>query len=123
MADLVKSWTPSPTLNKHSGEPLASDADFFVPPPEVIGEIRSAHTTLVASKQPYSTNVILASAAGGALAGAALGVAGDHPSARVALQRHRAAAISRPARHLVAEGSPGNDLYPGWAPPMPSACW
>jgi hypothetical protein len=44
-------WRPDPEMTSHNGSAIAIDADFFVEPPDVIGEIVSAATTL-----PNSTN-------------------------------------------------------------------
>lgn len=52
-------WSPPPAVRLHNGEMLPVDADFFQEPPPEIGEIVSAQSTLVTSKQPFSTLVRL----------------------------------------------------------------
>lgn len=47
-------WSPPASVTLHNGEPIPPDADFFRPPPAEIGELRSAQSTLVKSKQPVS---------------------------------------------------------------------
>jgi hypothetical protein len=41
-------------LTNHGGGPLPNDSDFFADPPEQIGPVLSAHTTLTARRQPWS---------------------------------------------------------------------
>lgn len=50
-------WSPPPAVRLHNGEMIPVDADFFLEPPPEIGEIVSAQSTLVESKQPFSTLV------------------------------------------------------------------
>jgi hypothetical protein len=60
-------------LANHGGGPLPNDSDFFADPPEQIGPVLSAHTTLTARKQPWSPGgrLVLAGIVG--LAGLLLG--------------------------------------------------
>ena len=53
------SWSPPPTVRLHNGEIIPVNADFFQEPPPEIGEIVTAQSTLVTSKQPLSTLVRL----------------------------------------------------------------
>jgi hypothetical protein len=45
----VSSWQPPPDIKSHSGSLPTADADFFMPPPQTIGELISADTTLKTS--------------------------------------------------------------------------
>jgi hypothetical protein len=66
--------SPRPLAN-HVGEPLSEDADFFAPPPEEIGPIVSAHTTLRRTHKPTSAGVRLISAGVCGLIGLGIGAA------------------------------------------------
>jgi hypothetical protein len=63
-------------LANHGGGPLPGDSDFFADPPEAIGPVLSAHTTLTARKQPWRSGgrLILAGIVGlaGLLVGAVI---------------------------------------------------
>ncbi len=52
-------WTPGPEVRLHNGEMIPVDADFFHAPPAELGEIVTAHTSLIESKHPLSTLVRL----------------------------------------------------------------
>ncbi len=52
MSDKEHSWSPPEGLPSHSGDPLPADGEFFVPPPEAVGNVVSAYTTLTRHKQP-----------------------------------------------------------------------
>jgi hypothetical protein len=62
-------WQPCPHLKTHAGNKLTPDAQFFFPPPIIIGEIVSASTTLSIESKPmneivrmlliFSTGIIL----------------------------------------------------------------
>jgi hypothetical protein len=58
----------------HAGEPLPADADFFALPPDEIGPIVSAYTTLRQGKQPLSTGARLIGLGFAGLAGLGVGV-------------------------------------------------
>ena len=45
-------WTPPEGIPGHAGTPIPSDLDFFEPPPEEIGEIVSAWSSLSTDKEP-----------------------------------------------------------------------
>jgi hypothetical protein len=47
----MTAWKPPSGLTDHRGEPLSTDADFFVAPPPEIGEIRSAYSSLRVHKE------------------------------------------------------------------------
>jgi hypothetical protein len=55
-------------LPNHGGDPLPRNADFFVEPPDEIGEIKSAHTTLRHGQAPWALAPRLLLAGGIALA-------------------------------------------------------
>jgi hypothetical protein len=40
-------------INNHAGDPIPGDADFFVDPPQEIGPLLSAYTTLRQGKRPW----------------------------------------------------------------------
>lgn len=44
-------WLPPPTVTEHTGEPLSPKYDFFASPPDEIGEIRSAYSSLKKGEQ------------------------------------------------------------------------
>ncbi len=57
--DLPPSWVPGDSVRLHNGEKIPVDAEFFAEPPESIGEIVTAQTTLRESKSPMSLPVRL----------------------------------------------------------------
>lgn len=67
------SWPEAEPLPNHGGGVLARDSDFFVDPPEDIGAILSAHTTLMAGKQPWKAGGRLVVAGIAGLFGLAVG--------------------------------------------------
>ena len=46
-------WVPSDGVTRHSGDPIALTADFFAEPPDVIGEVISAETSLTTDQRPW----------------------------------------------------------------------
>lgn len=68
-----RSWEPPDDLQTHSGEEIDRDADFFADPPEELGELLSAHTTLTFGKEPVSLPVRLVVSLLVAMLGAAVG--------------------------------------------------
>jgi hypothetical protein len=66
-------WQPADDVTGHDGEPVSADADFFLPPPESIGEVRSAFSSLRKNRNPPSVVVrvcvVLVLATAGALGG------------------------------------------------------
>ena len=50
----VETVEPEEPLGNHGGEPIRPDADFFAEPPPEIGQLRSAHTTLLRRMKPMS---------------------------------------------------------------------
>lgn len=44
-------WLPPPAVTEHTGEPLSPQFDFFASPPDEIGEIRSAYSSLKKGEQ------------------------------------------------------------------------
>lgn len=58
-SDDLPRWIPEESVRMHNGEKIPVDADFFAEPPESIGEIVSAQTTLRESKSPMSLAVRL----------------------------------------------------------------
>lgn len=46
-------WAPPPGVTRHAGVPTEPDADFFADPPEEIGEVLSAESTLKTTKRPW----------------------------------------------------------------------
>lgn len=57
-------WQPSESVVSHAGTPLEPQQVFFSAPPEEIGEVQSAWTTLPAGKRPLGLTVRLAIACG-----------------------------------------------------------
>jgi len=51
-------WTPSGEIVAHCGEPVRDDADFFAPPPQEIGRVITADTTLSRDDLPRSASSI-----------------------------------------------------------------
>lgn len=49
-----EAWTPTDEVRHHNGDPLPLDLVFFAPPPEEIGPIFTAHSTLKVGKRPRS---------------------------------------------------------------------
>src|SRR5689334_14260078 len=47
-------WSPPAGVAQHSGAPIPPNAEFFGLPPNEIGAVRSAQTTLTVSKRPWS---------------------------------------------------------------------
>lgn len=58
------SWEPGDDVTAHAGVPLTPDQVFFREPPESIGNVLTAGTTLLAGKAPWSMAARLAIAAG-----------------------------------------------------------
>ena len=56
-------WSPSSTLTDHQGGSLAPESDFFVAPPQEIGEVKSAHTSLKKGVKAKTVPVRIAIAA------------------------------------------------------------
>src|SRR5436305_1458122 len=54
LADEAPAWTPGPDVLNHAGDPIAADADFFAPPPDEIGTVITAHSTLRRGQRPFS---------------------------------------------------------------------
>lgn len=52
-------WVPPPTVTGHAGEPIPPESNFFVPPPEEIGVVKSAHTSFKKGGKPKSTSARL----------------------------------------------------------------
>src|SRR5262245_50539336 len=52
--EVVESPDLPTDLSRHAGEPLAADADLFVPAPAEIGPLLSADSTLTTGKNPVS---------------------------------------------------------------------
>ena len=48
-------WSPPEGVTRHSGDPVVADADFFAAPPEEIGEVISAESTLASGRRPWKT--------------------------------------------------------------------
>src|SRR4051794_39269516 len=71
-------WEPPDDLPMHSDEHQPRRSDFFADPPEEIGEITSATTTLMLDKEPMSAPVrgavIAIAAGGGGLVGLVIGL-------------------------------------------------
>src|SRR4051812_27069481 len=65
-----ETWTTDDPITNHADGDLPDDIDFFVAPPEEIGHVTSAYSTLRLSKQPWPPNVRVLLI----LAGAALGI-------------------------------------------------
>jgi hypothetical protein len=57
----------------HDGRPLPAEADFFFPPPECIGPILSAHTTMSARDRGFPPALRIFLAVAGGLAGIIVG--------------------------------------------------
>ena len=51
----VNDWRSSPHVTDHADKPILADWDFFVAPPPEIGDVRSAHTTLLTSQHPRTS--------------------------------------------------------------------
>jgi hypothetical protein len=49
---IAEGWTPGPEVLNHDGSPLLPDREFFAPPPEEIGQVVTASSTLKAGKRP-----------------------------------------------------------------------
>jgi hypothetical protein len=47
-------WAPPDDVRHHNGDPLPLGLAFFAPPPDEIGEVVTAHSTLQAGKRPKS---------------------------------------------------------------------
>jgi hypothetical protein len=77
MGRRYRGWEPPEDLQAHAGTDIRHDADFFAPPPEEIGEITSASTTLTRSKAPMSPAIRAVAIAGSAFAGLVIGVGID----------------------------------------------
>jgi hypothetical protein len=50
----VPAWQPHEQIVRHAGMPLESETEFFVAPPQDIGEVITADSTLRYGKQPIS---------------------------------------------------------------------
>ncbi len=66
----VDAWAPPPGVTEHTGAPLSVEYDFFTPPPQEIGEIRSAYSNV---KKGENLNTRLARLRGAGVA-AAVGI-------------------------------------------------
>ncbi len=62
MNQILDRWTPPSNVRDHTGDPIASDARFFAPPPIEIGAVLTAHSGLCGSvwavSKPTSRKVI-----------------------------------------------------------------
>jgi hypothetical protein len=63
-------WAPPEEVRHHNGDPLPLNLAFFAPPPEEIGGVFTAHSTLQAGKRPKSlvSRLLLAGAIGSLVA-------------------------------------------------------
>jgi hypothetical protein len=48
-------WVPGPDVKRHNGEPLPEVMVFFAPPPDEIGEVLTAESTLKPGRRPMPT--------------------------------------------------------------------
>jgi hypothetical protein len=60
---------PPTEMRNHAGDPLPGGLDFFVPAPEEVGPVMSAHTTLKVGQEPWTAGSRLLLAAGLSLFG------------------------------------------------------
>ncbi len=68
------SWTPPEDVKDHAGVAIPPSADFFCDPPEEIGEVLSAFTTMKKTDQPTSLAVRLVIAFFAGAVGLVLGI-------------------------------------------------
>jgi hypothetical protein len=63
------SWALPASVVNHNGDPLDPELDFFAPPPEEIGEVFTAFSTLKASQKPWPlpSRLLLAAFCGSAV--------------------------------------------------------
>ncbi len=66
-------WTPLSSVRDHSGGPVATGRDFFVPPPTEIGEVLSAYSSLPLGKSPNPARTRLRTTLAMMLVGVVLG--------------------------------------------------
>jgi F0F1-type ATP synthase assembly protein I len=71
MSEQSYSWTPPQGLTNHADVELKGDIDLFAPPPDEIGEVLSANSTLKQGTQPWALATRLAL---GFMVGSILGV-------------------------------------------------
>ncbi|MCY2962422.1 MAG: hypothetical protein NT069_02015 [Planctomycetota bacterium] len=66
--DSLRQWVPGDDVVAHNGDPLPEDLDFFADPPEEIGEVYTAWSTLTDGKAPWGVmlRLIFAAMLGGA---------------------------------------------------------
>jgi hypothetical protein len=55
MIGYMGAWSPPSSVTDHNGDPLPSDANFFAAPPQEIGEVVTATTSLRAGQSARST--------------------------------------------------------------------
>ena len=68
--EAVGSWTPPPEVNQHNGEPLPPEMVYFAPPPEEIGPVQTAYSTMKVGQRPKAlvSRLLLGGAIGSAIA-------------------------------------------------------
>jgi predicted Zn finger-like uncharacterized protein len=65
---------PPDALPDHRGRPLPEDAEFFIPPPDEIGEVLSGHTTLREGNREWPAWVAISAPVVGGALGVVFGV-------------------------------------------------
>jgi len=77
MGRRYRGWEAPEDLQTHAGTDIYDDMDYFAPPPEEIGEVTSASTTLTRGKAPMGPGLRAVAILGSAFAGLVIGVGID----------------------------------------------